>query len=126
MNQKVTILYDSECMMCARFKKGLELMDKNSKITFYSIHDPKTFELFPSINPKEARSIVHLIKDDKTYKGGEAISELIKIYPGVNKLVWLLDSQAGKKAMDLFYTKIDELKKSRLNPCPKCKESTPE
>jgi predicted DCC family thiol-disulfide oxidoreductase YuxK len=118
---KISLLFDSECTMCKRFKQGLELIDRQKKIKFYSIHDPSTFTQFPNIKVEDAKDIVHLIKNDEVFTGGQVISELIKLYPAVNKLSWLLDSQAGKKAMDLFYDKVNELRQSKLNPCPNCK-----
>jgi predicted DCC family thiol-disulfide oxidoreductase YuxK len=119
---EIYLLFDSECTMCSRFKQGLELIDRSKKITFYSIHEDSTYKKFPNIKKEDAKDIVHLIKNGKIFIGGEVITELVKLYPTVSKLSWLLDSEAGKKAMDLFYNKVNELRKSKLNPCPKCKD----
>ena len=121
---KVTILFDDECTMCLRFKQGLALIDRNDHINFLSLNDDESFKNFPFIKKSEAKDKVHLIRGEEIYVGGEVISELVKLYPSVSKLAWLLDTQAGKKAMDLFYTKLEDLKKKcRRNKCCRNKSS---
>lgn len=122
---KVTILFDSDCTMCTRFKQGLEMIDRDKHIEFISARDDSTYERFKFINKEDALDKVHLIKGEKVFKGGDIVAELVKLYPSVSKLAWLLETEAGKKAMDLFYNKVDELRKSRLNPCPKCNKTKP-
>lgn len=119
-----TIIFDSECPLCLRFKQGLEFMDSSKKLRFLSLQDSNVFDEFPDLNPESCQSQVHLITSDrKILKGPEVVEYLIKTLPAVSKLSWLLDSESGKKATQFFYQKVEELReilkeKEDCNECP--------
>jgi predicted DCC family thiol-disulfide oxidoreductase YuxK len=121
---KSVLIFDSECPLCTRFKQGLELMDLPKKIRFIPLQDPKLFEEFPELNAEDCASQVHLITEErKILKGPEVVEYLLKTLPGVSKLSWLLDTESGKKATQLFYQKVEELRdilkeKEDCNECP--------
>ena len=54
-------------------------------------------------------------------KVGDAISYLIEYLPGTKKFAWLIKQGAGKKAVDFFYEKTNELRKSiKETNCGQC------
>ncbi len=120
--QKPFVLFDSECTMCVRFKQILESLDKSNEINFYSARDPKVFEAFPELIEEDCLDTVHCMDENgKIYAGSDTVIYLSKVIPGIKKHQWLLETDAGRKAVDLFYTTVNNIRKSRLNTCPKCK-----
>lgn len=122
MNErKIIIAFDSECTLCTRFKKGIELLDKSNRIDFISVHDEALYIKHPQLNKEECLEKVHLIDSENSiYSGGEVMSFLIKLFPTAEKLAWLIDSESSQKAMNVFYDKVNDLRKKALKKCPNC------
>jgi predicted DCC family thiol-disulfide oxidoreductase YuxK len=115
------LIYDDQCTMCTRFKMSLEFLDLNKSINFVPLHDPKIQEQYPELTIDILKESVHFVSSEGViYKGSEAVSELIKNYPGVSKFAWLLDSDQGKKTMAFFYEKLNELKNKITEDCNTC------
>lgn len=118
------LLYDDECSFCMRFKGALEKLDAQNMLHYVSIHEKEVYEEFPFLDIKECYDTIHLLAEDhKVYKGPEVIGQLLANFPGVKKFAWLLESEIGKKTLDLFYTSLNELRKSKLNTCSNCKKN---
>lgn len=118
------LLYDSECILCTRFKQSLEKLNFELDLNYLSIHDESINELPIKIDFSELNSEVHLIDSNhNVYKGSEVINFLAKHIEGIKKFAWLLDTNVGKKASEFFYNKVNELRDSQLkSDCPKCKK----
>lgn len=118
-------LYDSECTLCNRFKMALEKLPGSDQLTMVSIHQKEVYAVFDSLDEERCHEIMHVIDDSGAIlQGSDALSYLLKFFPGVAKFAWLIESGMGKKAIDFFYQKATEYRVSLLNGCPGCKKNT--
>ena len=127
MNSKLPlIIYDSECPLCVRFKQGLEILDFDKRINFVPLSEAQIFAEFPELKAQECAKVVHLITEERSVlKGSEVITYLLKYYPGVSKLAWLLETDQGKKVVDFFYNKVEEIRhKFKTEECDRCPHSS--
>ena len=115
------LIYDSECTLCNRFRQGVQRLDTHNQINCISLHDEKLYEYSSKLNREECSKTIHLLTHDELLSGSQVIEYLITIIPGVKKLSWLLESEQGKKAIDFFYNKVNELKNKRTG-CSNCKK----
>ena len=121
MNKKPILFYDSECGLCSRFQKALELLDQSKKVDYRSIHEVSVYLDFPELDPELCLEEIHLIDvEGRIHRGGEVIEFLITIYPGVQKFAWLLDSESGKKAVNVFYKQINRMREMKKRNCFTC------
>ena len=120
-NKLPILVYDSECTMCNRFRQGIQSMDVNNSINCISLHDEKLYLHYPKLNFDDCSKTVHLITESEILKGPEVIEYLLGIIPAVKKLSWLLESEQGKKAIDFFYSKVNELRDKKIG-CSSCKK----
>ncbi|MDP7319292.1 MAG: DCC1-like thiol-disulfide oxidoreductase family protein [Bacteriovoracaceae bacterium] len=119
--EKVVLLYDSECSLCTRFKKALEHLDSESLIEYKSIYDQEVYLNYPQLNTEECQQEVHMIiEDGKVIRGGDVIEYLVKIFPGVSKFSWLIESESGKKAINVFYKKLNDMRLMKKRNCFTC------
>ncbi len=114
------LIYDNECSMCSRFKKGLELLDIENKIQFFAVTDPAVYLEYPELNQEDCEEEVHLINEGKVYRGGEVITELLKHFPAVKKFAWLLDNEATQKAAKAFYGQLNTMRQMKKHGCFRC------
>ena len=120
------ILFDDKCTLCRRFKDALQFLDKENRLSFVSIHNRREIHdlntnLKLELNKKELAETVHLIDESYSlHRGVEVVEYLIKFYPAAAKLRWLLESNRGKKAVQFFYDKVNQFKRSKVNPCRDC------
>ncbi len=120
MNKSV-LLYDSECALCTRFKKALEYLDTDGILEYKSIYDQSVYMNYPELNEDECKEVVHLIDPSgKIHTGGDVVIYLTKIFPGVSKFSWLLESDSAKKASSAFYKKINEMRIMKKSNCYTC------
>ena len=123
MNDLPILIYDQECTMCNRFKQALENLPGSRDINFIPLQNEDIFKKYSILDPLKCADSVHLlVEENKVLVGPEVIEHLVKIIPGISKLSWLLDKEAGKKAVGLFYKSINEYRKSKWNPCKECKD----
>jgi predicted DCC family thiol-disulfide oxidoreductase YuxK len=124
MSDKIILLYDSECSLCNRFKKAIEMIEGGKKIEYKTIYDQGIYLKYPQLSEEECAKEVHLIDTDgKVYQGSNAVEFLIKLIPAVSKFSWLLDSESSKKAMDMFYGKINDIRQMKKRKCYTCGSS---
>ncbi len=114
------LLYDNECQLCNRFKKALEVLDVKNQIKFVSVYDQAIYLQNPELKQEECEEVIHLIIDEKIYKGSEVITELVKLFPGVKKFSWLLDNNAAQTALDSFYNRINDMRGMQKRNCYTC------
>jgi predicted DCC family thiol-disulfide oxidoreductase YuxK len=121
VDKKVTLLYDSECSLCNRFKKALEFLDTKNKILYRSIHDSSVYVDFPELTFEECEDVIHLVDTDNyIHRGADVVGFLIDMYPGVHKFSWLLDSDSAKKAMGAFYDRLNDMRIMKKKKCYTC------
>jgi Uncharacterized protein conserved in bacteria len=115
------ILYDKECHLCIRFMESFQRIPETNKYSFIPIQDENIFSTYPQLNQEECFETLHLIdKDEKIWKGGEAISLLIEQFPLVSKFKWLIEKDMGKKTVKIFYDVVNKYRKAIKRSCPKC------
>lgn len=115
------ILFDSECQLCVRFKKAIELIDTKKTIKFISVYDQNIYIEYPQLVRQECESEIHLITDDKKiYKGSEVVEQLVLSFPQVKKFAWLIESDSSRKAMKSFYRKINDMRVMKKANCYSC------
>ncbi|MGB0454640.1 MAG: thiol-disulfide oxidoreductase DCC family protein [Bacteriovoracaceae bacterium] len=116
------LLYDSNCGLCSRFKDALQKLDFQEKIHYYPVGTEEIYGAYPEIDREESAQILHFVDEDKTiHKGGDIAAALAHQFPGINKVAWLLETDAGKKVSDFFYKKVNELRSSSiLGGCKNC------
>jgi predicted DCC family thiol-disulfide oxidoreductase YuxK len=118
------ILFDPDCPLCLRFKQILERLEFDIDLSFYPIDDLGLKESFPQLNLEEVHAEVHLVLDDENQsllKGPEVIKFLTLHNESVKKHAWLLETNVGQKASELFYQSVNKVRESLHNHCPKCK-----
>ena len=79
--------------------------------------------LNPSLNFEDCSEEIHLVDEQGAiHKGGEVIKYLALKIPGVSKLSWLIESDSTQKAMDVFYEKVNSVRKSNQEKrnCTSC------
>ncbi|MFZ4712524.1 MAG: thiol-disulfide oxidoreductase DCC family protein [Bacteriovoracaceae bacterium] len=117
------LIYDSECTLCTRFKQTVERLDSAHKLNFSSIHQEEIYSQFPNLKKEDCHKIIHLIDENgKIHQGPEVIQYMAHIIPSISKFAWMLDTDVGKKALDFFYQKVNDIRNSQLNSCEKCKD----
>ncbi len=116
------LLYNHECDFCNRFKMALERIPGTKEITMISIHDEKIFEMYPEVSFESCKDTIHLIdKNKRIHIGPEVTKFLITEFPGVSKFSWLLETEIGKKAVNLFYEFTEKCKESMSKNCANCR-----
>lgn len=119
--KKITLIYDDECTLCNRFKKGIELLDIKKVIRYIPVGDEGIYFEYPELQRELCEEEIHLIdKDRNIYAGGEVVSFLIGLFPAAQKFAWLLDSDSSRKVIDSFYEKINDMRKLKKVGCRDC------
>ena len=114
------LFFDSKCELCKRFKLALEKMDSQNLIEFKSIYDESIYKSYPFLSYEKCKKELHLIDEDVTYIGKTAVEHLIKVMPVVSKISWLIESNAGSKALDIFYNSLERLRSLSSEKCKGC------
>jgi len=116
------LVYDGDCSMCERFAKSIQRFESTEHIHIHSFRDEEVFTTFSMLNSKDCDKEVHLILEDRSVlKGARVIEHLITLNPKIKKISWLIESDAGRKAIDIFYKSANIYRETLLNRCPKCK-----
>lgn len=120
------LIYDADCPLCVRFKQSLERWDSEQRITYVSLSAENVFTQFPQLDPAACAARVHYLREDGAIlTGGEVITELLKHYPGVSKIAWLLETDVGKKTVEFFYQQVEAARarlKAQDEDCGSCRK----
>jgi predicted DCC family thiol-disulfide oxidoreductase YuxK len=77
MNDRLTILYDSECSFCTTAVEELQKVDRTHQLNFVPLQDQKVKEQYPQLKIWELRVVMHVIcPDGRIVKGAEAYREI--------------------------------------------------
>ncbi|MCK5883394.1 MAG: DUF393 domain-containing protein [Bacteriovoracaceae bacterium] len=122
MNNKYALpilLYDDQCPLCRRFSESLGRVE-TTPITKVSIHDNNIYHVFPELSEDHCQLDVHYITPErKVLVGAMVVDHLIRQYPMVKKFSWLMDSEIGKRSVDLFYSATSRLRRNIIG-CKRC------
>jgi predicted DCC family thiol-disulfide oxidoreductase YuxK len=82
MGRPYTVVYDGQCKVCGRLVKLLNAWDKNDEIEVIPFQNTSVLDRFPWIPSEAYAEAMQLIgPGGKTWQGGEAIEQLLKILP---------------------------------------------
>ena len=102
-NNLPLIIYDEDCPLCLRFKQAIQSIDLSKPINFVSLNTDSLYLDFPELNKNDCTNKVHMILEDRTILvGPQVVEHLLLLNPIVSKFSWLIESDSGKKALDLF------------------------
>jgi len=119
------LIYDSECSLCERFKKALDFIDKEERIEKVPLQEKWLYQEFEELTEEDCLEVIHLIDTEgRILKGPEVVEFLVAFYPGVKRFSWLIESESGKKAVDFFYDKVNQIRKNLKDDCPDCRSKS--
>lgn len=122
---KPIVIFDSECPLCVRFKQSLFFLDKGREFEFVALQEEYLFQKYAILNKSECESEIHvLLSEELVIKGPEAVKYIISKYSAVKKFSWLIESESGQKAINSFYSKVNQLRKDYKKNCPNCNKRT--
>lgn len=114
------VLFDSECILCARFSYALGKLDLNNEINRISLNEDWVYEEFDFLTKAKCKESLHVILNkNECIIGSEAIEFLVKKLPGVKKIAWLIESENGRKAINFFYNHVNNLRTNKKK-CSSC------
>lgn len=78
-----TLVYDSDCGPCRRFKDAVAFLDGRRRMEYVGLHAAERRGLLERVGPPLRRRSFHLIgPDGKALSGAEALPKLIALLPG--------------------------------------------
>lgn len=115
------LIYDGDCALCTRFALSIERCPETCHIQIAPYQDKKIFSFYPQLSLEQCQTHPHLIQENGELLVAEEVIEfLVSLYPVVKKFSWLLEKNAGKKTIELFYSATSRLRKNLKKDCPKC------
>ena len=114
------IVFDSECSLCVRFTQALKVLDIKNTLNFESLYNENLYKQFSNLKQAECEKEVHLVLEDKILRGPKVIEYLVEKIPGAKKISWLIESDASKGAMNLFYKKVNSIRLKQKQGCKTC------
>lgn len=116
----IKVFFDSECVLCRRYQQAIKLI-ADDKIEWVDIHRHES--VFPvGLSKQQLLSDIHIQKDDgELLKGADALGHIITLLPGAARFSWLMEKDSSKKAIDLFHSTSEKLRRRLLKSCPSCK-----
>jgi predicted DCC family thiol-disulfide oxidoreductase YuxK len=121
------LIYDAQCPMCQRFKQGLERWDLSGRVCYVPLDHAEVFARYPQLDREACEARVHYLREDGVVlTGADVVTELVKHFPAVGKLAWLLETDMGKKTAEFFYKQIDSVRqkmKAEEESCGTCPKS---
>lgn len=118
---KCSVIYDSKCTLCLRFKKALELIDHQKDVEFLPLYSPNVYLRYPQLSQEQCEKEVHLVSESgDILRGSDAVAYLVKILPGVSKFAWLINSESGKNVTNAFYKRINQMRMMQKRNCYTC------
>lgn len=85
---KNIVIFDAECGICQKLKQFAQKKDIHQLLTFIPYQSDNLSTFTPEITREMASNTLFLIKSDKeTYTGAKAIFTIMKMFPGISKLL---------------------------------------
>ena len=89
MGRPYTVVYDGTCKVCTRLAKLLERWDRRDELEIIPFQNTSVLDRFPWIPAAAYAEALQLIgPGGRTWQGGEAIEQLLKILPYGGALGW--------------------------------------
>ncbi|MBH46715.1 MAG: hypothetical protein CME71_00935 [Halobacteriovorax sp.] len=119
----ITIFHDSNCILCRRYKQALELI-VHDQIVWIDIHSDDCVAP-DGLSKSDLLQEIHIISAENVLlKGSDAVQYLMSAIPAAKRFSWLIESDSAKKAIDVFHSTSDKLRRRLINSCPSCKNKT--
>ncbi len=118
--EKYTLYYDRDCAMCRRFTTYIKRYDTDKRITCEAYQ--KAISLPSGLTKESLSEKLHLVSSSgNIFAGGEALQELINVFPSLEQVAWMMKGRTGKLIAKSAYAIGDTLR--RVSRCRKCKPS---
>jgi predicted DCC family thiol-disulfide oxidoreductase YuxK len=99
-----TVVYDGACKVCTRLSKLLRKWDRHNEIDILPFQNTTVLDRFPWIPPEAYAEAMQLVgPGGKTWQGGEAIEQLLKILPLGGLLGWTFKLPYFGELFNRFY-----------------------
>jgi len=100
-----TVIYDGDCKVCGRIVKVLTRWDREGELEIIPSQAPSVRERFPWIPARayvESLQVVRM-SDGKTWQGGAALEQLLKVLPKGWLASWLFMIPFARPLAEKFY-----------------------
>ena len=99
------VIYDGDCKVCGRIVKVLTRWDRQDELEIIPSQAQSVRERFPWIPPHAYVESMQVIRtsDGKTWQGGAALEQLLKVLPKGWLASWLFMIPFGRPLADKFY-----------------------
>jgi len=104
MGRPWTVVYDGQCKVCGRLVKLLRKWDREKEIEVIPFQNTTVLDRFPWIPAESYAEAMQLIgAGGRTWQGGEAIEQLLKILPGGIVFGWTFKLPYFGEGFNRFY-----------------------
>ena len=100
-----TVIYDGDCKVCGRIVKVLTRWDREGELEIIPSQAQSVRERFPWIPPHAYVESMQVVRtsDGKTWQGGAALEQLLKVLPKGWLASWLFMIPFARPLADKFY-----------------------
>lgn len=118
--ERLTLLFDSHCPLCCRFKSWVARWDREGAIRILPLDDTTISQRFPDLDLERARrELTVLNRLGQRFEGIEALRQLTAALPGISGLKWVYQLPGVTPALGRVYRAIH---RNRRRLCLKCGE----
>lgn len=104
MGRPYTVVYDGQCKVCGRLVKLLTAWDKRNDLEIVPFQNTTVLDRFPWIPSEAYAEAMQLVgPGGRTWQGGEAIEQLLKILPFGGALGWTFSIPGFGELFGRFY-----------------------
>lgn len=104
MGRPYTVVYDGACKVCGRLVKLLNAWDTRDEIEVVPFQNTSVLDRFPWIPSEAYAEALQLVgPGGRTWQGGEAIEQLLKILPFGGTLGWAFKIPGFGELFGRFY-----------------------
>jgi len=115
------VLFDDQCVLCTRFKQAFERSPQRQTLHFVSVHDDQIYHQYPFLEKALCLKEIHLVQENlQVLQGPDVMEYLLKNMPWCQPFLWLIETDKGKKALNYFYQKSDQLREKLKRDCGTC------
>ena len=119
----IEIFYDSQCILCRRYKQALDLL-AHDKLKWVDLH-AQDFVIPDGLKHEDMLNEIHIFTlERELLRGSQALQYIITTIPAAKRFSWLMERDSAKKAIDVFHTTSDKLRRRLIKSCPSCKNKT--
>jgi predicted DCC family thiol-disulfide oxidoreductase YuxK len=104
LGRPYTVVYDGQCKVCGRLVKLLTAWDKRKELEIIPFQNTSVLDRFPWIPSEAYAEAMQLIgPGGRTWQGGEAIEQLLKILPYGGVFGWTFSIPGFDDLFGRFY-----------------------